>query len=296
MQRRLSVKEAEKAYNKANRSPFIKYCITVVASLLGAGTVFTCLLFATDFVYDAENATFRISTKQPSVTTVTTTVEVVKNTPELPDNSSDSLLAGVSSAPGNTQPPYTPGTDTENYPSYDEGEAYTLTADQQYIYNFFKGKGYNDIAIAAMFGNMEEEHGFSPAYSSNGRIGIIQWGSDRKTNLESGQWTEGHAPDTIEAQCLFIWAEISGQVPGYTWYNVTCNSNALNDPIATCRSKGWANDAYDELTHATYIFAKVYEGCVTGGASEPIDNAWTGLQNFDRRLKYAYNAYKSFKH
>ena len=97
MQRQFSVKEAEKAYKKTHQSPFVKYCITVVAGLLLAGTVFTCLLFNTDFLYSINTSSLRISTSSPSTTAITSTVEVVKNSSVIQDTS-QSLLAGVTSS------------------------------------------------------------------------------------------------------------------------------------------------------------------------------------------------------
>jgi hypothetical protein len=73
---------------------------------------------------------------------------------------------------------------------------------------FLRGKGYNDVQIAAIIGNLLHESdlkptAFNPAGGGQGAYGIAQWRSIRQSALK-----RKNNPDTLNTQLEYLHSEI----------------------------------------------------------------------------------------
>lgn len=90
------------------------------------------------------------------------------------------------------------------------------------VWNFFKGKGLSDIAVAGIMGNAKQESGFNPTIAHSESIqgspakfiGIFQWdnkrSSDRWGQLVKWAQKKGYNPESIDTQLRWTWEELSG--------------------------------------------------------------------------------------
>lgn len=83
---------------------------------------------------------------------------------------------------------------------------------QAAISSFFKSKGLNAVAIAAIMGNIEvESEGNPTAYNSGeGAIGIAQWEGGRRTKLQAYAASQGTSETDLMTQLNFYWQELTG--------------------------------------------------------------------------------------
>lgn len=96
---------------------------------------------------------------------------------------------------------------------------------QDYVFNFFSGKGLPDITICAIMGNITGESSWNPDAIENGSgigFGLCQWSYGRRDQLEA------YGTD-LQSQCEFLWSELTGQnlnVTGadYQWIANPANS------------------------------------------------------------------------
>lgn len=85
---------------------------------------------------------------------------------------------------------------------------------QAQIWNFLKGKGLSDSAIAGIMGNLQVESSFSttalgPQTKYGRPEGLAQWLGSRLSNLKSQpNWT------SLDTQLNFLWSEWSKMMPG----------------------------------------------------------------------------------
>lgn len=122
------------------------------------------------------------------------------------------------------------------------------------VFNYFIGKGLNNLQAAALTGNLQQESNFSTTVDNGqGYHGLAQWGGGRWTKLQ----TKSNYTD-LSVQLDYVWEELQG---------------------------GWKN-AYDQLkassdiAEATFIVVRYYEGAVD--SSQP-----RGVQNYATRLGFA---------
>ena len=80
------------------------------------------------------------------------------------------------------------------------------------IWNYLKGKGLSNEAVAGIMGNIQQESNFDPTStnSSSGAFGIFQWLGGRKTNLQKFAESQGKSATDLNVQLDFFWKEING--------------------------------------------------------------------------------------
>lgn len=88
----------------------------------------------------------------------------------------------------------------------------TVQQIQDYVYQFFIGKGLPAITVCAIMGNIQGENAgwviTQEELSGGGGFGLCQWtntaGSPRRTQLEN------YGTD-LQSQCEFLWSELTGE-------------------------------------------------------------------------------------
>jgi hypothetical protein len=90
----------------------------------------------------------------------------------------------------------------------DSGSSTTLSGknNAEKVWNFFIGQGLNNLQVAAIMGNLQQESGFSPTIvnNSSGAYGIGQWLGGRLTSLKSKPDS-----DNLVTQLNFMWDELN---------------------------------------------------------------------------------------
>lgn len=79
------------------------------------------------------------------------------------------------------------------------------------IENFLRGKGLNDMAIAGVMGNIQQESNFSTTATnkSSGAYGLFQWTGSRKTGLKNFAFSKGTSESDINTQLEYFWHELN---------------------------------------------------------------------------------------
>ena len=135
------------------------------------------------------------------------------------------------------------------------------------IWNYFKAKGLNDIAVAAMCGNIQAESTYrTEAISESGTYhGICQWGGGRYSNL--CQWAARRkVPWTdLKTQLDYAWAELNSK--GY---------RKTLDYLKTAKQLQY--DSKD--TGAVWFIVRWFEGGVSSTQKY-------GIQQYDRKFAFA---------
>ncbi len=123
-----------------------------------------------------------------------------------------------------------------------------LTEREQAFYDYFSDKGYTDVEIAAIAGNIQQESQFSPsAGSTRTHFGLCQWGGRRLGELQGLCRGRGKPTDDFDTQVEFIWAEMTGSVNRtMQWSEAT---------YRTFRAKGKQSD----LKGCVHLFFRYYE-------------------------------------
>lgn len=142
-------------------------------------------------------------------------------------------------------------------------------ATTQFVWSFFRERGYSDAATAGIMGNLQQESGIDPTrYQNNGGPGrgLAQWTvNQRHAVLEKFANDMGRDWTDLEAQCLFIDSEINGSQKNY--FKKQCGSvdnfKALTD-----------------VAEAVTVFEKAYERA--------------GSPNFEKRIEYGTYYYNQF--
>lgn len=149
---------------------------------------------------------------------------------------------------------------------------------QAQVWNFLKGKGLSDSAIAGIMGNLQQESGFrTDAQNHNGATGIAQWMGGRLSNLKSqSNWT------SLDTQLKFLWSEWSSMMPS--------GFNSLNPNQAATmfeklfeRSGGSALAKRQNNASAIYSqFAGSGGASTSGSASDASQAAAEAAQSIDQ--------------
>ena len=171
------------------------------------------------------------------------------------------------------------------------GTIVTTTDAMDYIWNYFKGKGYCDEAIAAIMGNMATESSFNPkAENSAGYYGICQWDKNGRKATMITQFPSTY--DTIEGQCDFVMYEVEHNAgPGSS----RCTAVNMNDPYTFFSGKdSTVTSSSDKIEVCTYLFCKYFEGCITSDRNRSFANASNAYQHYDKRVENARNIYATY--
>lgn len=91
----------------------------------------------------------------------------------------------------------------------------TGNTNQDYLYNYLAGKGYNKAAICGILANIEYESNFSTSCSgdSGSSYGICQWHNERWTRLKNYCSERNLDASTIEAQAEYLDYELQTYYP-----------------------------------------------------------------------------------
>lgn len=140
-----------------------------------------------------------------------------------------------------------------------------MTANANFIYSFFKGKGWSKHSICAMLGNMQRESTINPGLwqgmnegNTSGGLGLVQW--TPATNLINWCNNKGYNYLSIESQCEKIIDELEN---GGQW--ITTSEYPLSFKEFTTSTKG--------IEYLTYAFLKNYERAGVEAASERVTHA-----------------------
>jgi len=89
-------------------------------------------------------------------------------------------------------------------------------SNEEKIWNYFRSRGLNEIAVSGILGNASIESTFSPsALSPDGRFkGIFQWGTKSESGNRWGnlvKWAQSKKldPEKIDTQLKFTWVEMT---------------------------------------------------------------------------------------
>lgn len=93
------------------------------------------------------------------------------------------------------------------------------------VQSFLQSKGLNNLAIAGVMGNIQQESNFNTTAtnSSSGAYGLFQWLGSRKTNLMNYAEKVGSVASDIQTQLDFFWQEL--QTTEKRTLNVLTGSN-----------------------------------------------------------------------
>ena len=82
----------------------------------------------------------------------------------------------------------------------------SMSASEFTIYSFFKDKGYGDVQIAALLGNLKQEKSdFDPTYDNGHVLGIMQWTGASRTEMINWCNENGYGDSiyTLETQLIY---------------------------------------------------------------------------------------------
>lgn len=90
------------------------------------------------------------------------------------------------------------------------------------IWNYFRGHGLSEVAVAGILGNAEEESRFDPLErgermgpGGSDAIGLFQWGeNDRWVGLTNWAKQSNRNPNDIDTQLRWTWIELGGNYSG----------------------------------------------------------------------------------
>ncbi len=116
------------------------------------------------------------------------------------------------------------------------------------VWNFLISKGFSNVQVAGIMGNLEQESNFNPTAvnSGSGAYGLAQWLGSRLTALQAFAENAGKDKSDLAVQLDFMWSELQG---GY-------KSSTL-DPIL----------ASNNLEEITRIFLERFEAPCTAGSA-----------------------------
>lgn len=123
-------------------------------------------------------------------------------------------------------------------------------ANPQVVYETLANAGLSKIVIAGIMGNIHAESEYSTAWQGDqGSVGICQWLSNRKANLEAYANSISASKTDIAVQASFILQECSSTSPYTDSYTVKC-FNYLKDAATI-----------DTVKKAADYFTALYERC-----------------------------------
>lgn len=172
------------------------------------------------------------------------------------------------------------------------GNIVTTSDAMDYIWNYFKGKGYCDEAIAGIMGNMMTESGFNPkSENGSGYYGICQWDKKGRKATMIAQFPSTYS--TVEGQCDFVMYETEHNAgPG----SARCTTKNMNDPYTYFSSKDkTVTSSANKVEVCTFFFCKYFEGCVVKGQTDfSFANAKNAYQAYSTRVTNALNIYATY--
>lgn len=140
-----------------------------------------------------------------------------------------------------------------------------MTSNANYIYSFFKGKGWTKNAISAMLGNMQRESTINPGIWQNldeGNtslgIGLVQW--TPATKLINWCSENNLSYKSIDAQCKRIIYELEN---GVQWIATSDYPESFSEFTKSTK----------DIEYLTYCFLKNYERAGVEAVSERIEHA-----------------------
>ena len=132
----------------------------------------------------------------------------------------------------------------------------------QVVYETLANAGLSKIAIAGIMGNIHAESEYSTAWQGDqGSVGICQWLSNRKANLEAYANSISASKTDISVQVSFILQECSSTSPYTDSYAVKC-LNYLKDPTTI-----------DTVKKSADYFTALYERCYNKATWADVENA-----------------------
>lgn len=159
----------------------------------------------------------------------------------------------------------------------------TLVGNEATIAQFLLDKGYDELHVAAIMGNMAVEAGSPPGTEfptavvedGGGGFGICQWTGSRLLDLLSFAGSQGKDWTDLSVQLDFLWSEIQGD-----WEGAYTVDEESDDPIYPTYVTGsrYRFDTADDLTLATGQFCYGFER--------------PGIPHISRRIDYARQYYE----
>lgn len=82
---------------------------------------------------------------------------------------------------------------------------------QEKVWNYLRGKGLSEHAVAGIMGNIERESRFTPGAQEQGGtgIGLVQWSFGRADNLRNYAKKKGKSWKDLNTQLDFLWHELT---------------------------------------------------------------------------------------
>lgn len=86
-----------------------------------------------------------------------------------------------------------------------------MSTNKQIVRDYLSEKGFNDLAIAGIMGNIQQESNFdtTATNSSSGAYGLFQWFGIRKTALQNYAKKNNSDVSNINTQLDFFWEELN---------------------------------------------------------------------------------------
>lgn len=151
----------------------------------------------------------------------------------------------------------------KEYQNQNHGISWNDGTIQGQVWGFLKSKGLNDIQVASIMGNIQQESGFEPSLVEAGNgigYGLCQWSFGRRVQLTSYAQVSGKPISDIQTQLEFFWLEFSpeadrGSQANFQWivstYPYTGFMSATTiEEATTIFCHGWERCAVNETTSA----------------------------------------------
>ncbi|MBR3276209.1 MAG: M15 family metallopeptidase [Eubacterium sp.] len=193
--------------------------------------------------------------------------------------------------------------------SYDSASKVSLSSAEYKIYSFFRDKGYGDVQIAAILGNLKQEKSdFDPTYDTGRVLGIMQWTGGSRTSMMNWCRENGYGDSiyTLDTQLVYMyesWIPKSWHFPAYKgdhaypeeyrmtyseWLAVT-DVDLATGGFCACSEKPYykdesGNDSRLEesrIPYAREYLIKIQSGAL-GGAGE------AAYVDYDERMAYLF--------
>lgn len=290
--RQQTLRAAEKEKKReATRSPFIRFCLTAVAVMLIGVCGLLVVFYGVSDDSDGEenwNISSLMTWTNSRVTSATVnTYTVAQATPE-DDDTNSSSDPNAAADPNSSSTPLMPGVNPSGTPQ-------SPNAVRDELHSRLAAMGYNEVAIAGILGNFQQECHFditatSSGSSSSGAIGLAQWMKSRRIALLNKATSMNKDWTDLEVQWAYLVDELNGPYSN-------CSPSNLNDPITYCTNKQWYDGSSDAVTCAAYAFMRLFEGCVeTGYKNYPNDMAHmvNCYQGAAERMQNAHDIYATY--
>lgn len=111
----------------------------------------------------------------------------------------------------------------------------SLSATESQVAAFLRGKGLDDLHVAAIMGNMSAESGINPSATEAGGtgIGICQWSYGRASGLKMYAASQGKSWTDLTVQLDFFWDRDIWQSDWKSSYRITQSPVEGDPPIGT---------------------------------------------------------------